>query len=241
MRVTMKAYSIPAILPIVLTMFALAIFLGCGSSKVVLEEDEWADQWESPVDERQQQLDQLTEENLQLRQEVARLGQENRNLNARIAEMEKALLEEREQVRVEVTDTPTRPTQPVERSISPESFDMEYNRAFNLFMNRNYSEAREIFSKLLNSGVNHPLIPNCQYWIGETLYGMREYRQAIDSFQKVFDYPTQVKHDDAQVMIANGYFMLGERQRARQEYERLIERYPNSDYVAFARQRLSEL
>jgi tol-pal system protein YbgF len=236
----MSKSSVSAVLPLILTIAVILILSGCGSSKPVIEDDEWADQWEQPVDERQQQIDQLSTENQQLREEIARINQENRNLNARIAEMEKRLLEERERARPEVTEVPAQP-QPVDRTVTLESFDREYNRAFNLFMNRNYSEAREIFTKLLNSGINHPLIPNCQYWIGESQFGMREYRQAIDSFQKVFDYPTQVKHDDAQIMIANSFFMLGDRARARQEYQRLIDRYPNSDYTAFARQRLSEL
>lgn len=212
---------------------------GCGSSKVVLEDDQWADQWEQQPDETQQAIDQLTQENQQLRLEIARMGQENRNLNARIAEMEKLLMEER--LRAAETAKPPAEPPPSESAVTVSNFDREYTRAYNLFMNREYSKAHEIFGNLLNSGVSHPLLPNCQYWIGESLYGMRDFRQAIQAFTKVFDYPTQVKHDDAQVMIANSYYMLGDRQRARQEYQQLIDRYPNSDLVNFARQRLGEL
>lgn len=219
----------------ILGVFFLA---GCGSSRVVVEDDDWADRWdEEEIEEQQDQLSRLQQDNQELRQELARVNQENRSLNARIAELEKRLLEERERIRAleERREAEPRP-EPAE--ITRNEFDREYTRAVNLFMDRRYREASNIFTNLLNSGVDHPLLPNCQYWIGESLYGLGEYRQAIDEFQKVFDYASQLKHDDAQIMIANSYFMLGQRDRARQEYQRLVDRYPNSEYVSFARQRL---
>jgi tol-pal system protein YbgF len=223
----------------IITLTAVFFLAGCGSSRVVVEDDDWADRWDDEqVTEEVDPLAQMQADNAELRQELARMAQENRSLNARIAELEKRLLEERDRAR-ELEEA--RRPEPAPAEITLAEFDREYTRAVNLFMNRQYQDARNLFTKLLNSGVNHPLVPNCQYWIGESLYGLREYRQAIDEFQKVFNYSAQVKHDDAQIMIANSYFMLGDRNRARQEYQRLIERYPNSDYVALARQRLGEM
>lgn len=219
------------------------VVLGCGSSRVVVEEDEWADRWtEERVETPESRLAQLQRDNEALRQEIARQTQENRSLNARIAELEKRLMEERERLRA-LEEARAREAEPVRpaTTITRTEFDREYTRALNLFMDRRYQEAKDLFTQLLNSGIDHPLLPNCQYWIGESLFGMREYRRAIEAFQRVFEYRSQIKHDDAQIMIANSYFMLGDRQRARQEYQRLIDRYPNSDYVAFARQRLREI
>jgi tol-pal system protein YbgF len=249
-----KGYSTRYGLTFVLLVVLMAFLPGCGSSQVVVDEDEWADQWdggreaerEQVTEQREPRVEQLQRDNAQLREELARQTQENRSLNARIAELEKRLTEERE--RIQALEAAPRPepararTEPerARTSISRAEFDREYTRAVNLFMDRKYQEAKDLFTQLLNSGVDHPLVANCQYWQGEALYGMREYREAIEAFQKVFNYPSQVKHDDAQVMIANSYYMLGQRDRARQEYQRLLDRYPNSDYVAFARQRLRD-
>ncbi len=226
---------------LVITITAAFFISGCGSSRVVVEDDEWADRWdEDPVEDEADHITQLRQDNVELRQELARQTQENRSLNARIAELEKRLLEERDRVRA-LEDARTREPEPERAEITRGEFDREYTRAVNLFMDRKYQDAKELFTRLLNSGIDHPLVSNCQYWIGESLYGMRQYRQAIEEFRKVFDFTSQVKHDDAQIMIANSYFILGERDRARQEYQRLLDRYPNSDYVVFARQRLRDM
>ncbi len=228
------------LVPIV-ALIAAFFIAGCGSSQVVVEDDDWADQWdEERVEEQEDRLAQLEQENAELQEELARQSQENRSLNARIAELENRLLEERERLRA-LEEEPAREPEPERVTITRNEFDREYTSAVNLFMDRRYQDAKNLFSRLLDSGIDHPLVPNCQYWIGESLYGMGEYRQAIEEFRKVFDYSSQLKHDDAQIMIANSYQQLGDRERARQEYQRLIDRFPNSEYVSFARQRLGSL
>jgi len=234
MRSAMRTgYSIKRFQYISITALIAGFFLsGCGSSRPVIEEDRIQDQIE--------QIEQLQHDNAELRRELAQQAQENRSLNARVAELEKQLLEERERLKAleEAREPSPRPDL---ADISVREFDREYNRALNMFMNRRYEDAKNLFSALLHSGVEHPLILNCQYWIGESLFGMREYRRAIEEFQKVFNYTSQLKYDDAQIMIANSYFMLGNKERAREEYQTLLDRYPNSDYVAFARLRLREI
>ena len=224
---------------LILTLISVLFIAGCGSSQAVVEDDDWAHQREQErVEDLEERVNQLERENTELREELVRSRQENRSLNARIAELEKRLLEERER-RQALEEAPEPEPEPV--TITPDEFENQYNRAINLFNNRQYEDAKNLFSRLLDSGVDHPLIPNCQYWIGETHYGMGEYRQAIDEFQKVFDYRSQLKHDDAQIMIANSYKQLGDNERARQAYQRLIDRYPNSEYINFARQQLGAL
>ena len=47
--------------------------------------------------------------------------------------------------------------------------------------------------------------------------------------------------DDAQLKLGLCYWKLGDTERARQEFERLISDYPNSEYVGKAQQYLSKL
>ncbi len=218
-----------------ITALIIVFFLsGCGPSRSVIEDKD------RRIQNQVEQIEQLQHDNAELRRDLAQLARENRSLNARIAELEKQLLEERERLKaLEETKEPSPRTDLA--GISVREFDREYNRALNLFMNRRYEDAKNLFTSLLHSGVEHPLIMNCQYWIGESLFGMREYRQAIEEFQKVFNYESRLKYDDAQIMTANSYFMLGNKERAREEYQTLLDRYPNSEYVGFARHRLREM
>lgn len=233
MRMGHSRIHMPYVIITLLTI--LFITSGCGSSRAVIEEKD------SQIQEHLRQIDQLQNDNAELRRELARQTQENRSLNARLAELEKQIHEYRDRVNTLEARIAQPEPKPEPIEITAGQFDAEYNRAVNLFRERKYQDAKNIFTELLNSGIDHPLIPNCQYWIGETLFGMGEYRRAIEEFQKVFGYASQLKHDDAQIMIANSYFMLGEKDSARQEYQRLVDRYPNSDYVSFARQRLQQM
>lgn len=220
-------------IPVLIAVFFIS---GCGSSRAIIEEKEYR------LQEQTRQIEQLQFENAELRREIAQLSQSNRSLNAQVAELEKQLIEEREQIRTPDAAVITRPEPGPERTdITPAAFENEYNLAIRLFRSRRYQDAKDIFTRLLHSGADHPLISNCQHWIGESLFGMREYNRAIEEFMKVFNYESKLKHDHAQIMIANSYFMLGNNDRARQEYQRLIDRYPNSVFISFARQRLREI
>ena len=47
--------------------------------------------------------------------------------------------------------------------------------------------------------------------------------------------------DDAQLKLGICYWKLGDRDRARQEFELLLNNYPNSEYVDKARQFIARL
>ena len=54
--------------------------------------------------------------------------------------------------------------------------------------------SREEFSSFLTEYPNSELAPNARYWLGESHYGKRDYKQAIDSYDRVeLDYPQSEK------------------------------------------------
>jgi tol-pal system protein YbgF len=122
-----------------------------------------------------------------------------------------------------------------------EAFKSRYQYALNQFNARNYQEALSIFSELLSQDANNSLSDNCQYWIGESYYGLGDYNQAISAFEKVFSFPNSNKSDDAQLKLGISYLKLGDRQQARAEFERLLANYPDSEYVGLAQRYLSRL
>jgi len=111
----------------------------------------------------------------------------------------------------------------------------EYQKARAQFESFNYEEAVATFENLLLKYPKHPLADNCQYWIGECYYGLKQYQKAIMEFQKVFAYSQVDKHDDAQLMIGLSYVKLGERNRANAEFETFLNTYAGSEYTSIAK------
>ena len=120
-------------------------------------------------------------------------------------------------------------------------FKVRYQDALAEYRARNYETALKLFQQLLATDPNNTLSDNCQYWIGECYYGMGKYDQALVEFEKVFAFPETNKAADAQLKIAYCYFRLGDRARARQEIQRFLDNYPDSEYVPKAKALLAQL
>lgn len=124
---------------------------------------------------------------------------------------------------------------------SKSDFKSKYDYALKQYRAKKYQDAISIFSELLFSDAENALSDNCQYWIGESYYGLRNYNQAITEFEKVFLFPSSNKVDDSQLKLGLCYFRLGDKDQARAEFDRLIANYPTSEYKATAQKYLTQL
>lgn len=199
---------------------------GCASSEEMEMEEPPPDMAGDPV---QQILDSLYAENASLRSRINTLEQDNRNLTAQVAELETKLAQPR-------TSVP-QPPPPMRMGDTKD----EYDHALSLFNQKNYEEALSVWMGLLNTSPPEGLESNCHYWIGECFYGMKQYQEALSHFQRIFDYDRTSKKDDAQLKIALCYERMGDKARAKQEYEKLIEQYPASPYVSNAKAKAAKL
>ena len=111
----------------------------------------------------------------------------------------------------------------------------QYEAARALYSDRHYDRALVEFAAILSRSPGSELADNAQYWIGECYYGTGRFRQALTEFTKVFAYRKTEKEDDAQLKIARCYLSLGEKDRALMALRKLIDEYPDSEYVAIAR------
>lgn len=116
--------------------------------------------------------------------------------------------------------------------------NVEYKRRYSMglekFNARQYRQAIEIFEELLSSNPDHALASNCYYWIGESYNGLGRLSEAIAAFEKVLNYKRSFKKDDALLMQGVCYLKQGNRTKAKEFFNRLIELYPNSEYVTKA-------
>jgi len=122
-----------------------------------------------------------------------------------------------------------------------DDFSRLYDEGLRNFYARDYHKAIQTFEKLRDTYPNHKLVSNCQYWIGESLFGLKSYADARDAFARVLDYANSYKKDDATLMLGRCYKSLGDKATARTYFQAVLDEYPDSEYVAKAKEWLSRI
>ena len=144
----------------------------------------------------------------------------------------------------ERTDYPAAPEpQPVRVVRGGGSFDVQgaYDRAYQLYGELQYEAALAGYSEIVSRAANSEWSDNARYWMGECQYALGKYRLALAEFTKVFSYMETEKADDAQLKIARCYLALGEKENALSAFRKLLEEYPDSEYIGAARMEMRYL
>jgi tol-pal system protein YbgF len=105
-----------------------------------------------------------------------------------------------------------------------------YNEALQTFYTRDYGTAIQQFNLLLETSPLHKLASNCQYWIGESYFGKRDYVNASQAFEQVLTFEKSHKKDDALLMLGRCYINMGDKPLAVQMFEQLMNSFPDSEY-----------
>lgn len=193
---------------------------------------------EGPSKEQMQsELDAMKTENMQLKDENSALQQSNRDLTTKVSDLEAA------NAALASSPRKSEPVKPIRRTVSaPGTSSAQeisaYENAVEMTKNRNYRGAIDQLQTLLNNGIKDDYADNCHYWLGESNFHLKAYADAIKHFQQVQNYKFSEKADDAQLMIARSYELLGDRAKARAEYQKLVDQFPTSEYVKRARAKL---
>ena len=136
---------------------------------------------------------------------------------------------------VESLDNPRRPG----GSPSPEAL---YNSAYGDYLKGSYDLAREGFQEYVNNYPQTELSDNALYWIGETFYGVRNFAEAVDAFDRVIQiYPKGDKVAAAILKKGFSYLELENRQAGVKELRWVIQKHPTSEEAKIARNRLKIL
>lgn len=124
--------------------------------------------------------------------------------------------------------------------ITSSEYDI-YQNALRVFDKRSYVEARKLFTDVIKKYPSGNYADKAQYWIGECYYHVDDYAQAISAFNLVHKYKNSSKSDDAQLKLGLSYLRMGKNDLALDEFKRLINRYPASEYVPRAKKYISEI
>jgi tol-pal system protein YbgF len=132
---------------------------------------------------------------------------------------------------------------PVVAARSVERSDkVEYDRLLAFFKEGNLDESRQGFTAFLAEYPNSDLAPNARYWLGESHYGKKDYKQAIDSYDRVeLDYPQSEKVPAAILKKGFAYLALKDKKRASSAFKQVVTLYPKSPEAGKAYDKLNQL
>ncbi len=117
-----------------------------------------------------------------------------------------------------------------------------YERLLALFRDGDLDGARRGFASFLAEYPNSDLAPNARYWLGESYYGKKDFRKAIDAYDKVeLDYPGSEKVPAAILKKGYAYLALKDKKRASSAFKQVVTLYPKSPEAGKASDKLAQL
>jgi len=82
---------------------------------------------------------------------------------------------------------------------------------------------------------------NVKFWLGESHYGLKQYKKAIKYFLAVLQSGNNEIQDDSKLKIANAFIKSGKPEDAKAYYKKILTEHPNSEYVPKAMKMLQQL
>jgi len=148
------------------------------------------------------------------------------------------------------TAAPSQPqpaTPPIARAsdatgVDPFAEQQAYQSAFNLLKSGSYDEAAVAFQRFISEFPAGSYADNAQYWLGETFYITRRFKQAVQEFERLVSaHPASQKLTHALLKIGYAHDELGNLKEAERVLTELIERHPQSAAAGLARKRLTSI
>ncbi len=167
------------------------------------------------------------EEYARLKAKVDELRQTLNSKESEISTLSSTLAESKERVE-QMQNTMETPPPPASNNGDVRGM---YEQALNQFYAKRYLEAAQLFTDLTGQFPNHPLVSNCHYWIGESQFQLGNYQEAVEALNRVLQFSQSPKKDDALLMLGKSYAQIKRPEEARKAFTRLIQEYPNSEYV----------
>jgi len=109
------------------------------------------------------------------------------------------------------------------------------------FNNNEFSKATPFLTKVIRKQRSGNEAGKAHYYLGKINYEQKNYNQAISHLKRALTITGIGYKDNAQALLAESYIRSGNPQMAKQAYQSLIEKYPQSKYVPKARKMLQQL
>ena len=178
-----------------------------------------------------------------LRGEMAKLRGQNEQLAREVADLQRqqkdvlAALDERlrtlEPTKVQLDGAEFNAT-PAEKR--------DFEAAMAELRKTEFPRAAQLYQQFLSRYPDSGYAPAVHYWLGNTHYALREYKEAIAVYQRLMaTAPSHSRVPEAMLAIANCQIELKDVRAAKRSLEDLVKAHPQSEAAATARDRLARL
>ncbi len=117
-----------------------------------------------------------------------------------------------------------------------------YDKAYGLYKQGRYDDAREGFRRYVELHPDTPLTDNALFWMGETYYDQGRYEQAILEYDKVVQkFPNGDKVASALLKQAFAFDAIGDPVDARILLKKIVRDHPATEQAGIARKKLEIL
>ena len=117
-----------------------------------------------------------------------------------------------------------------------------YQTAYRDYQRGNFDLAIEGFRDFLQTNASSDLADNASYWVGESLFSQKKYREAIEQFDTVVSkFPRSDKVPGALLKKGYAYISIGEKAQGVVQLQYVLHEHPKSQEAALARQKLKQL
>lgn len=124
----------------------------------------------------------------------------------------------------------------------PLSPERSYDKAYGLYKDERFAEARALFQEFLKNNPGHELAGNARFWIGETQFREKDYESAILSYEEVLKkYPGNRKAAPAMYKQGLAFLEMKETRVGTAILRELMQKYPESEEANLAKARLAEV
>ncbi len=105
----------------------------------------------------------------------------------------------------------------------------DYDAAYAMVLAGDYAGAETGFTRFLENHPNDPLAANAQFWLGESYFARKQYRDAADAFLKSYtDYPDSNKVTDSLLKLGLSLKGIGQTDAACATFNELLTKYPGA-------------
>ena len=117
-----------------------------------------------------------------------------------------------------------------------------YQSAYRDYQRGNYDLAISGFKDFIARNPSSDLADNAAYWVGESLFSQKKYREAIQQFDSVVTkYPQSDKVPGALLKKGYAYIATNEKAKGIVQLQYVVHEHPTSQEAALARQKLKQL
>ena len=119
---------------------------------------------------------------------------------------------------------------------------LAYQKAYDELRAKQYNKAHDSFLAFIQNYPHGRYAHIAQYWVAESSYAQKNYKQAILDYQHLLDvYPFSPKKAEAELKKAYSYYELGEKENTRKTLKQLLTNYPDTTEAGQAKRMLKKL